>query len=296
MYETKRTFPSLSEANYATWADNMEAYLCTKDLFTVTDGSEAEPRPADRAKPSTSEVKDLREWKSRTAKASGELWLAVEDEQKAHIRSLKGDPVKMWAKLKEVHLQKKPGARFNAYDTLFAIRKQEDESLTALMGRAHTALQSIQDHRPEGFTLEMLDQELECMALVRALPQEYNAFVSSLLLLDSLDLTKLRSAFQSEELQRSARNSDTTPLMALQAGLARCYFCGSMDHLLRDCTKMKEASSKAKEGNIRRGGRRVQASKRNASEEKDKSDNEEETDGGNLAHAESAGYACPIHT
>ena len=83
--------------------------------------------------------------------------------------------------------------------------------------------------------------------------------------------------------------------MALQAGLARCYFCGSTDHLLRDCTKMKEASSKAKEGNIRRGGR-VQASKRNASEEKDKSDNEEETDSGNLAHAESAGYACPIHT
>ena len=88
----------------------------------------------------------------------------------------------------------------------------------------HTALQSIQDHRPEGFTLEMLDQELECMALVRALPQEYNAFVSSLLLLDSLDLTKLRSAFQSEELQCSARNSNTTPLMALQAGLARCYY------------------------------------------------------------------------
>jgi len=47
MYETKQTFPSLSEANYATWADNMEAYLCTKDLFMVTDGSEAEPWPAD---------------------------------------------------------------------------------------------------------------------------------------------------------------------------------------------------------------------------------------------------------
>jgi hypothetical protein len=184
-------FPSLSEANYATWADNMEACLCTKDLFTVTNGSEAELQPADPAKPSTLEVKNLREWKSRTAKASGELWLAVEDEQKAHVRLLKGNPVKMWAKLKEVHLQKKPGAHLNVYDTLFAIWKQEDKSLTALMGRAHTALQSIQDHHPENFTIEMLDQELECMALVCALPQEYNTSVSSLLLLDFLDLTKL---------------------------------------------------------------------------------------------------------
>ena len=51
------------------------------------------------------------------------------------MKSLKGQPDKMWAKLKEVHLQKKPGARFNAYDGLFAIRKQENESLTTLMAR-----------------------------------------------------------------------------------------------------------------------------------------------------------------
>ena len=109
MSEHKRTFPSLSGTNYPTWADNMEAYLCTKDLFTVTDGSEPEPVPVGD-KPTNAELKEIREWKSRRAKASGEIWLAIEDEQKMHIKLLKGQPEKMWAKLKEVHLQKKPGA------------------------------------------------------------------------------------------------------------------------------------------------------------------------------------------
>jgi len=249
MSDQKRTFPSLSGTNYATWADNMEAYLCTKDLFTVTDGSEPEPQLADATKPTATEVKDLRVWKSRKAKASGELWLAVEDEQKTHIKELKGDPVEMWKKLKEVHLQQRPGACFNAYDALFQIRKQENKSLTALMARAHSALQLIQELRPANFTVKTLDEELECMALIHALPQEHNNFASSLLLLDSLDLNKLRSAFQNEESQRTARNLDpTSPLMALQAGSnsANCYFCNSPDHFLRDCPKMKEASARAK--------------------------------------------------
>jgi len=297
MSEHKRTFPSLSGTNYATWADNMEAYLCTKDLFTVTDGSESEPVSAgDR--PTSAELREIREWKSRRAKASGEIWLAVEDEQKTHIKPLKGQPEKMWAKLKEVHLQKKPGARFNAYDGLFAIRKQENESLTTLMARAHSALQSIQELRPENFTLEMLDQELECMALIRALPEEYNNFVSSLLLLDSLDLGKLRSAFQNEENQRIARNNDpTSPFAALQArSPAKCYFCDSPDHLIGNCPKMKEASARAKGNTPARGkgkfGRR--GGKHNANEANDKLEKEEKEESTKHAHVESAGHASAL--
>ena len=118
-----------------------------------------------------------------------------------YIKEVKGDPAAMWQKLEAIHIQKKPGTRFNAYDVLFNIRKEENETLTALMARADKAMQDIKSLRPSGFSLTDLDKELLCMTLIRALP-EYNNFASSLLLLDSLDLDKLKSAFQNEESQR----------------------------------------------------------------------------------------------
>jgi len=55
------------------------------------------------------------------------------------------------------------------------------------------------------FTLEKLDDELQCMALIRALPEEYSHFSISLLLLDSLDKKKIIQAFCSEELNHQRR-------------------------------------------------------------------------------------------
>ena len=204
--ETKRTFPALNASNWGQWADNMEAYLSTKELWEYVDGSTPVPVAADPNAPSADEKKEVSTWKRKAARASGEIWLALEDNQKSHVKEVKSDPVQMWKKLEGVHLQKKPGARFNAYDTLFNIRKEENESLSTLMARADKALQDIKALRPTNFSLEALDNELLCMTLIRALPAEYNNFASSLLLLDSLDLDKLKSAFQSEETQRLARH------------------------------------------------------------------------------------------
>ncbi|TDL19651.1 hypothetical protein BD410DRAFT_703179, partial [Rickenella mellea] len=108
----------------------------------------------------------------------------------------------MWAKLKEVHQQKVPGTRFNAYDALFSIRKLEDESLTSLLGRVDSAIRNIQDLRPEKFDLVTMDDELACMALICALPAEYSSFASSLLLLEKFDKAKLHQAFITEENNR----------------------------------------------------------------------------------------------
>ena len=126
-----------------------------------------------------------------------------------HVKDAKSNPVKMWKKLKDIHIQQKPGARFNAYQTLFGVRKHDAESLSDLMGCADKALQDIQALRPSTFTLQDLDNELLSMALIRALPSQYDNFVSSLLLLDSFEIDKLKSAFQNEETQRTSRHGDT---------------------------------------------------------------------------------------
>ena len=60
--------------------------------------------------------------------------------------------------MEAAHLSKKPGARFNAYDDLFSIRKQEDETLVTLGVRIEKAMQTIQNLRTPGFTIEKLDE------------------------------------------------------------------------------------------------------------------------------------------
>ena len=75
----------------------------------------------------------------------------------------------MWELLEAAHLSKRPRVRFNAYDDLFNIRKQDNKSLVDLGVRIEKAMQTIQNLRPADFTIERLDAELQCIALIRSL-------------------------------------------------------------------------------------------------------------------------------
>ncbi|MGH7240077.1 MAG: hypothetical protein ACREHG_08435, partial [Candidatus Saccharimonadales bacterium] len=167
-----------------------------------------------------------------------------------HVKELLDDPKKMWDKLEKVHVQKKPGSRFNAYDALFAIRKAEGESLADLMARVDKAMQEIKILCPSAFDMNTLDQELQCMTLIHALPDNYNNFVTSLILqaADSLKLEELQGAFLAEERQRQTRqvdNSSPTALAATQKG--PCHFCGASGHIQTECFSDMKASKGAKE-------------------------------------------------
>jgi hypothetical protein len=61
------------------------------------------------------EAKERETWQDRVLRPAGELYyLAISDEQKTHLEGIEDDPVKIWAKLASVHLQKVPGVHFNA--------------------------------------------------------------------------------------------------------------------------------------------------------------------------------------
>src|SRR5271156_4607481 len=226
----------------------MEAYLSTKELWEYVDGTTPKSIPADSANPTAEETKELAAWKRKAAKASGEIWLAIDDSQKVHVKDLKGNPQEMWKKLEGIHVQRKPGTHFNAYESLLSIRKRDDESLSDLMTRASKACQDIKALRPSTFTLDDLDNELLSMALICALPADYNNFASSLLLLDSLSIDKLKSAFHNEESQRTARQVDLSALAfyTLSSSSSSCFFCGGTSHFEKDCNKKKKASEDAK--------------------------------------------------
>jgi len=109
--------------------------------------------------------------------------LNIEADQRVHIRSTQDNPVAAWKALASIYLQRKPGARFAAYDEFFGIRKREDESLSALTARVDQAMLKIKELRPSDatnpFTIDNLDDELVCMTLVHSLPQEYSHFTSN---------------------------------------------------------------------------------------------------------------------
>jgi hypothetical protein len=60
-------------------------------------------------------------------------------------------------------------------------------------------MQTCKSLCPKDFTLETLDNELELMALIRALAEEYNHFTSSLLLLKDLKKEQVHAALRVEE-------------------------------------------------------------------------------------------------
>jgi hypothetical protein len=251
-------FAKLGPNNYPTWSGEMEAWLRATMLWRlVSESSKSPTMPTAVTEAATARLEN---WQDKEDKAAGWIFLMVEPEQRVHLESIKSDPVAMWKKLNEVHMVKRAGARFNAYDDLFSIRKQEEESLQSLTNRIDSASRTIINLRSTGFTLDNLDEELFSMTMIRALPSDYANFVSALLLKDKLDKSMIIEAFQTEETQRR-RRSDTEDTPTSNKALAAsssshshshkhstlmCNFCEKPGHTQEKCWKYEKAMKEAR--------------------------------------------------
>lgn len=186
----------------------------------------------------------------------------------------------MWLKLEAVHLLKLPATRFNTYNIHLNITKADDESLSSLILRVADAKQSMNNAGSKIFTLEDLDADLSAMALIRALPDEYSSFVSSLLLLPTFGYEEVKAAFYNEEQTRISR-SDAQTMATLANRVVHdssapkhssnstrstpssnphpphstprppkppCDFCGRTNHTFNTCWEYQAAQKKAKGG------------------------------------------------
>src|SRR5260370_7187899 len=118
------------------------------------------------SKPPLSKVEEVIKWEEKAEQAAGEIYLLVENDQRVHFRGKEDDPVEMWRLLEMAHLSKKPGARFNAYNDLFSIRKQDSETLMDLGVRIEKAIQAIQNLRTRDFTIKHLNDDLQFIPLL----------------------------------------------------------------------------------------------------------------------------------
>ncbi|KZT68925.1 hypothetical protein DAEQUDRAFT_670563, partial [Daedalea quercina L-15889] len=182
------TFAKLTNRNYQQWRLNMEARLRPLAALRIVNGTESCP---------SLEIHHINAdyIPSSTDLAAGEIWSCVEREQQMHLEAIRDDPVAMWAKLEAVHMQKHPGTCFNIYNALLSLSKAKDKSLSTLSTRASQLKSNMKALRPSDFDIAKPDDELILMALIRALPSEYNALRQTLLLDDSLTLEKLQETF-----------------------------------------------------------------------------------------------------
>src|ERR1700738_3119325 len=153
-------FSKLNDTNYREWKSNMKSTLQALGVWRIVTGERIKPGDG---------TPELEKFWQDWDKAAGQLKMRVEHGQETHFEGYEDDPKEIWERLAAFHMSKKPAVRFNAYAELFSLSKKDDESLTSLMVRIDQAMQNIRNLRPATFTLSMLDDELQCMAMIRAL-------------------------------------------------------------------------------------------------------------------------------
>ena len=229
--------PTLEKDNYPEWTRKINAYFRLNNLYNIVHGRELRPADSSANQP---------DWDKRAMQAAGAIEMSLDNTNATHIHGIEGNATAMWMKLESVHNSRTPGSRFNAMDTFFNIKKEEQEDLRSLVTRAKAAMQVIKSLRPVGttsapglptvvvtstsgnstslpstsaYTLETLDEELVIMALLRALPEDYSALRSSLFIQDTLTLQMVENAFQAEDNQRQHSTHETAT--ALQTSVTR---------------------------------------------------------------------------
>ena len=141
--------------------------------------------------------------------AAGIIYSQVEPSIQSLIRDFLDDSVGMWKKLKNTYSQDNAASRFLVLDEFLSISKQQDESLTSLVARVEDTLQKLRSSRSETLTIDDFESQLAAMVLIRALPEEFTSFKSSLLLLDSsISLKSVKEAFLQEARTRQPRSSE----------------------------------------------------------------------------------------
>jgi hypothetical protein len=227
--------PSLKENNWHAWELLMTAYRRSCGEYHLVAGQLAYPSPPQllvegataagipitltldqqmhNLKLQTSYDNKMEKYDTLPEKACGDIMKFIAPSQRVHVKGLEGNAPGMWAALIAVHLQQAPGTRFSAYNELFGIVKEPNKSLTHLVSRVSDAMGRIQGLRPAAdFDIVKLDEELQLMAMLRALPRaEYGDFTSSLMRTEKLTLTHAKAAFHVKETERNAIRS---PLIA----------------------------------------------------------------------------------
>ena len=165
-------------------------------------------RPAENAK-------DHGNWVLKREEAAGIILKSLEPSQYVHIESQMDDPVSMWKNLRSAHQSQVANSRFFAIQKLLSSQKEETESLTEFATRINSTSSELKALIPSNLSVTDIIDEISIHAAVTGLDEaEYGSFVSSLLLLGTLNRSTLMSAFRNEDIKHQVASSTATALAA----------------------------------------------------------------------------------
>jgi hypothetical protein len=227
--------------NFEDWRHDLVGCLRMENCLSIVTGKEKSPDDATL----------LSSWLARSNRAAGIIWRSLGPTQRTHV-NFDDDPDVMWSKIDQAHNKQLPAVRFSAYNDLFNVRKDPEESLTSLMSRVDKVCAKVQSLRPKDYTLAMMDDELAALTLLRALPESDLVWTSSLMMNDSVKYSDVKTHFTSQESLQSARAGEaanrivpTTP--SKLSGDVNCTFCGHQSHNQENCYSYNIAQKRAKE-------------------------------------------------
>ena len=85
--DTIPKFKPLSNTNYSEWSGEMKAWLMKLGYWRLVSGREI--------KPTSNKEEQLDRWEMKAERAAGEIFLALEKDQKVYVKGLEEDPVAM---------------------------------------------------------------------------------------------------------------------------------------------------------------------------------------------------------
>jgi hypothetical protein len=232
---------TLEETNYEDWRHDIIGLLRMENCLSIVTGKETKP----------SDPALLTAWLERSNKAAGIIWRSLGPTQRTHV-DIDDNPDEMWSKIEQAHNKQLPAVRFSAYNDLFNIRKDSDESLTSLMSRVDKVCARVRNLRPKVYTLAMLDDELAALTLLRALPESDSVWTSSLMMNSAITYSDVKTHFASQQSLQTTRAMETANKIVPKtpspsSGDVTCAFCDTSGHKQENCYRYISAQKEAKE-------------------------------------------------
>lgn len=162
--------------------------------------------------------KEYPSWILKREEAAGIILKSLEPSQYVHVENQMDNPMSMWKNLKAAHQSQVTNSRFFAIQKLLSSQKEDTEMLTEYATWINSASSELKALVPGTLTVTDIINKVSIHAAVTGLDEtEYGVFVSSLLLLRTLNRATLMNAFRNEDIKRQVSSSSSAALAATHA-------------------------------------------------------------------------------